>query len=486
MSTQTGSAADVIERIGLGCGQWKALIAGGGVWLADGAELLLITSITKAVDKEWGLYTWEKGLIVSIVFFGVFIGNLLSGITGDVLGRRLPIITSYFGIVLFSLLSVLSTNSVGLCGTRFFVGVSFGLGQPCFNTFMGEITPSNHRMLMNAAAQMLFCGGELYSAMLIWWQDPLMQRLDWRWLVVMGAIPAMIFLGLSIFLLRESPSFLIVNGRTDEARAVLESIRDDNGVVDVDVYLPGDDSDTSGRSMTRRPSLTMQDKLGIVLGRHMLYSTLVVCVSVFTLNFLFYGGLYSFPQILPHMRLQISPSVNLMVGALVEFPGYALASVLGGFMPRKTLMLLYLLCVMACVLVFNFAGQHWLGPHYEMQIFVEAAFVGHKIFVSVGFLVVYVYAVEIYPTVARTMGASFCLAAGRIGAMTAPTLFESLVELEGSFSGFFCASAALCAINALLVLFLPYETKDIILADHPDERQPIVTNIPANIASKNV
>merc|ERR1719504_167036 len=100
--------------------------------------------------------------------------------------------------------------------------------------------------------------------------------------------------------------------------------------MDVEVDLA--DTSLSMRS-GRRPSFSIPEKLGIVLGRHLLYSTIVVCVSVFTLNFLFYGGLYAFPQIIPQMKLSVSPCVNLMLGAMVELPGCAIAVVLCANLP---------------------------------------------------------------------------------------------------------------------------------------------------------
>jgi len=468
------SASDIIERIGVGFGQAKVLVAGGGVWLADGSELLLLSSVTHAVAHEWHLDVWQRGFVISIVFFGVLIGNLTSGVLGDIMGRRFPMILSYIGICFFSVLSVMATGFYSISGIRFFVGISFGVAQPSFNALLGEITPSKNRLQMNAYAQLLFSFGELYSACLIWWQDPYMEELNWRWLICMGAIPSFIFLVLAVFMLEESPSFLLVNGRRDEAQGVLERLRASNGAMDVDVHLPVAPDDTEP---PRRPSITMKEKLKIVFGRHLLYTTMVVCVSVFTLNFLFYGGLYAFPQVLPGMKLSMSPAVNLMLGAMVEVPGFALAIVLGNYLPRKSIMLLYLFGVIISTMTFSFAGSRIINPllqdHWTHEMLLQAGLVGHKVFTSVGFLVVYVYAVEIYPTVVRATGGALCIAAGRLGSMVAPTIYENLAVATGGHAVFFITTAGLCAVNAIFVLFLPYETKGLVLQDFLEEQEPI-------------
>merc|ERR1719310_761201 len=66
-----------------------------------------------------------------------------------------------------------------------------------------------------------------------------------------------------------------------------------------------------------------------------------------------------------------------------------------------------------------------------------AGFLGMKVFVNIGFVVVYVYASEIYPPVARTSGTAFCLVAGRIGAILCPLVYELCHSFTGSYEAFF-------------------------------------------------
>merc|ERR1719198_1256782 len=186
--------------------------------------------------------------------------------------------------------------------------------------------------------------------------------LSWRWLICLGAIPSLVFLMLSMFMLTESPSFLMVSGRHQEAQDVLLEMRSANNALHVDVTLP-DQALTVGP--VRRPSVTIREKLGIVFGRHLAYSTLVVCVSVFTLNFLFYGGLYAFPQVLPDLKLHVSPAVNLMVGAIVELPGYFVGVMVGNYLSRKTCMLMYLLIVLTSTLTFSLAGMSIMNTNLQ-------------------------------------------------------------------------------------------------------------------------
>lgn len=466
------SPSALIERMGFGYAQWKVLLGGGGSKLADGSELLLLGSVTRAVAGEWNLDMWQRGIVVSVVFLGVLVGNLMSGVIGDKMGRRLPIIVSYIGICLFSLLSVLASGFLSITCIRFCVGVSFGISGPAFNTLCGEMTPSDNRLKMNALGQLFFAGGEFYSAWLVWMQDPYMMDLNWRYLICLGTVPSFVFLIVAILVLNESPSFLMVNGRRDEAQRVLQDLRNSNGALDVDIDLADPALSTSSE---QRPSVSIRDKLGIVLGRHLLYTTMVVCVSVFTLNFVFYGGLYAFPRVLPDLKLHVSPAINLMIGASVEMIGFVGGSIVCNYLSRKTSMLMYLLVVLTSTLTFSFAGLRIMNTSLErhLEFMVQCGLLGNKIFTAVGFLVVYVYAAEIYPTVARTTGGALCIAFGRLGSIVAPTAFENLAFLTENHAAYFNLTAGLCAVNAMLVLFLPYETQGLVLQDHFDEQQPI-------------
>jgi len=475
------TAADYVERMGFGCAQWKVLLGGGGSKVADGSELLLLSAITMAIAGEWQLDNWQKGVLVSVVFFGVLVGNMFGGVVGDRYGRRLPIILGYVFNIFFSVLSVRAWGFASITVLRFGAGVAFGVSGPAFNSLCGEMVPSRYRMHMNAWGQLAFVAGEFYSAFLVYLQDPMMNNLDWRWLTILGCVPGVVFLVLAIFVLEESPSYLAVNGRHAEAQVVLESMRSDNNALDVHIDLP--QQSTSASSAQRPPSITVLESLSIVFGRHMWFTTLVVCVSIFTLNFLFYGGLYAIPQVLTDLKLHISPAGNLMLGAVSEVPGLLLAVVISQYQSRRTTMLMYLLIVCASTLAFSFAGAAIENVGIDivqpgMESLLQCGLLGNKIFTSFGFLIVYVYAAEIYPTVARSTGGAVCIAFGRLGSIAAPTVFENLLVATGSRLAFFSCSAALCAVNALLVMFLPYETKGVVLKDFQDDQQTLAAKVP--------
>mmetsp|Transcript_40534 Transcript_40534/g.75965 ORF Transcript_40534/g.75965 Transcript_40534/m.75965 type:complete len:486 (+) Transcript_40534:97-1554(+) len=470
---------EVIENVGFGFGQIRLILTGCTIWIADGSELLLLSSVTRALTVEWNMDVWQRSVILSVVFIGVFIGNLLSGLVGDRYGRRLPILISFGGVFVFSLMSALSQNFQAIICTRIMVGASFGIGQPSCFSLAGEISPSYYRIHMMALLMSLFHVGELYSAFLIWMDDPTLQTLHWRWLVCMGAMPSAVFLAIAIPLLTESPSFLLVKGREAEAREVVHELFKANGCLDATVDFQPPPVQNKGQETST---------LKVVFGMRLLYSTLVVCFSIFTLNFLFYGGLYAFPQVLPHMKLHVSPAASLMFSSVAGLVGILIGTILGMYFPRKACMVIYLFLVAGFTMTFTTAASDQLVPELldagePFQIrpvsglsetLLLIGLMGMKVTIAIGFQMVTLYAAEIYPTVARATGLAISTACGRLGAILCPAVFEQLSHATGGHTMFFHVMVGLCFVNALLVLFLPFETRGQLLQDHEEEGEPIV------------
>lgn len=456
--------SEVVDDIGMGFAQLRAGLLGGGVWLADGSELLLISSVAQAVSAEWDLTSYQRGMVVTIVFLGILSGNLLSGPLGDIFGRRGLIIVSYFMIFVFSIMSSYAMGYWSLVWVRLLVGASFGLGQPAWNALGTEITPVSYRIAMNSATQALFSVGEMFSALLIMADDPKMRNLHWRWLLQAGAVPSLMFGLLALLFLNQSPSYLASRGRHQEARNVLESMRRDNGSGGTSVDFQVTPQAPTDGSMFQR----VRRQFAIIWSRKLRASTAIMVYTCFTLNMIFYGCLYAFPQVLPDLFAASdngarSAAAELLAGASWELPGLVLGCVLGSSLSRKLAMKLYCLLASMALLVFA-TGCLWSSDSLIIQVCLRGGYYGVKCFVNIGFVVVYQYSIEIYPVEARVTGTATNLAGGRMAGIISPLFFEFMTHWLGSYS-FFYSCAMLAAINFCLVDQLPFETSDKSLHD---------------------
>merc|ERR1719316_910201 len=188
----------------------------------------------------------------------------------------------------------------------------------------------------------MFSIGAAFAGVLIWIDDPSMKDLTWRWLLVVGAIPAAIVLPIAYFLLYDSPFFLAMRHENAKAREILDSLRRWNGNPDVPThYAHPQETLTPFKEKTLgTDSNELYENLAIVFGRRLVYTTLVMCYTEFVINFSYYGGMYAFAQVMPALKTWMSPAVSLIVSSFAEIPAYALSILVGMYMFRKSSMIL--------------------------------------------------------------------------------------------------------------------------------------------------
>jgi len=306
-----------------------------------------------------------------------------------------------------------------------------------------------------------FTLGEMFSATMVMLDDPSMETLHWRSLLLLGAIPSLLFFFLSCLFLRESPIYLAHAGRSQEAREVLEAMRYDNGAHDISIRFcakraKAEDEAPTGWSV-------VQSQMGLVFGKSMVQTTSVVMFSCFVLNMNYYGCLYAFPQLLPGMVTKGSAASELLIGALWEIPGNIVGAFLGMLMARKRAMKIYLALTFASLVAFP-VGAAQAEKTLFFEIVMYFGYYGIKCFVAIGFVIVYQYAVEVYPTEVRITGSALNLGAGRIAATLASVVYELIVSTT-TYPVFFFGAAALTLLNFALIDALRYETQGVALKD---------------------
>lgn len=471
---------ELIDHIGLGLSQLYVCALCGGWSLANGAEMILVSAVMHAVSDDFGLSAHRRGMAVSVLFLGVLIGNFLGGPFGDIIGRKPPIIVSFASNFAFSVLSSYALGFFGLCFARVLLGIAFGIGQPSAHSLLSEVTPSSWRIFMVTLSSCAFVVGQVYSCCLMMMDDPLMHDLDWRRLTRLGALPAVVMGCIAALFLIESPSFLSTQGRNQEARDVLKQIRDANGSLhDVDFQPPhemaGDDQSLSIR-------------FEVVFGCHLKATTWILVYSCFMLNFIYYGSLYAFPQVLPDLESQGTPAMQLLIGALWELPGSFLGIWVGMRMDRKPSIKCYLFAVAMSFALF-IAGartQSSGGATALQRCALLAGFYGVKAFSCAGFAVVYMYVAEVFPTPARVTGTAVCLSVGRVAGIVTPLVYEDLLVRTGGFATFFAVTMMLCLVNYFLVDLLPYETFGMQLKDRVEELGGIGPSVEKEYGSASV
>eukprot|EP00931_Biecheleriopsis_adriatica_P027561 TRINITY_DN16565_c0_g1_i1.p1 TRINITY_DN16565_c0_g1~~TRINITY_DN16565_c0_g1_i1.p1 ORF type:complete len:479 (-),score=81.48 TRINITY_DN16565_c0_g1_i1:31-1467(-) len=432
------SISSVIEDIGYGPSQYLTALLVNGSWLADGSELLVLSSIASSLRSELGLSRIEEGSLMTAVYFGVLVGNFASGYIGDSFGRRSSILVCFPSICLCSALSAFAQNFWQLLLLRLLVGLGFGTGQPSAVAILLEVSPLRYRTLNQGLAQMAFAVGELYCCALLFLDDPTMTKLNWRYLLVASALPALVFWLLSLALLDESPAFLAATGKRKEAEVVLDRMQARNGKDNVCTMLH-----ESVYSVQSEPLLQQMPKL-------ISWMTAALCAVSFSYNFTVYAAFSAFPQLIPKLlaKTEESAVATLAKGALAEIPSDLVGLLLCLALPRKYVLYLYFIGFAASCFLFSCESIELMLPGYY----------GMKAFPQVGSMSLFVLAAESYPTEVRARGTALVLSCGRIGALVAPVAYVMWRKEHGyeSFFGWGCGSLMLVCL--LLTYLLVSET----------------------------
>lgn len=107
---------------------------------------------------------------------------------------------------------------------RLIDGFGIGLAVTLVPLYISETAPTDIRGLLNTLPQFSGSGGMFLSYCMVFGMS-LMPKPDWRLMLGVLSIPSLIYFGLTVFYLPESPRWLVSKGRMAEAKRVLQRLR---------------------------------------------------------------------------------------------------------------------------------------------------------------------------------------------------------------------------------------------------------------------
>lgn len=175
-----------------------------------------------------------RGWAMSCALVGCLAGALLAGMWCDRYGRKKMLIIAS---VLFTVSAVGVGSANGF--TEFILyrivgGFGIGIASNVSPIYIAEVTPASIRGRFVSLNQLTIVLGILAAQIVNWaiarhftvggeTLNPQSLEWAWRWMFWVGAVPAIIFFGLS-FVIPESPRWLALNGREQSARRIFTRI----------------------------------------------------------------------------------------------------------------------------------------------------------------------------------------------------------------------------------------------------------------------
>jgi putative MFS transporter len=423
-----------LSRIGTGPFHYRLLAIFGLVWAADAMQVLAIGFAAPSIAAEFGLTVPAAVQAGTAFFLGMLIGAWGFGRLADRFGRRRVLIVTVLIDAVFGLASAFSPNFEMLLVLRLLTGIGVGGTLPVDYAMMAEFLPPERRGRWLVALEGFWAIGTIGVALGAWGASQWTGEQTWRWLFVLTALPAVVGFWLR-FWLPESPHYLLNRGRPEQAQAVLDRIARSNGRA----LLTGELATVKVRRGR------MRDLFSAGLRRRSLL-TLTVWLLV---SAAYYGVFIWLPSRLVTEGYGFVRGYGFLVLlALAQVPGYALAAVGIETIGRRPTLIAFLVASAAGCLVFIIAGQ---------PLLIAAALLAMSFALLGTWGALYAYTPELYPTELRATGMGLSGAMARFGGLLAPSAVALIVG--AGFEAAIGLFAGLLLIAALAVSRIDVETK---------------------------
>lgn len=385
--------------------------------------------IAPALMHSWGLEMKDIGTVTFWYFIGMTSGGFVGGVISDFIGRRK---TFLIAITTFSVASVLNgfTDSFPVfVFARAMTGFGVFCLMVCSQAYIAEMAPAETRgKWQNLVAAVGFSAvpviGVLCRTII-----PLGPE-AWRYIFYFGGIGLVAFV-IGLRYLKESPRWLIAQGRQAEAEQVVYEIT-------------GKHVDLSAAASKVEKKTPVMDVLTGMFKRQYIKRTLVLLAIVVFTNPATFTVTNWMATLLKAHGFTLEDS--LMATTLISI-GVPLGLFCSSFFSDKggrkipIIICLFVLAILAPILG-NLQG-YW--PLVLLALLITAVIMG------VSFMI-FSYTAESYPTQMRNTATGFHNGIGRLSVAVAQPLIP-LVYAAWSFDGVFYIFSVLCIVPAVIVLF---------------------------------
>ena len=201
-----------------------SLIAAMG-GLMFGFDLGVITGVIPFFKRQFHLDGFALGWVVAIFELGCMGGTFMTGWLADKLGRKKSLILTAICLIATTIGVSLASSSFTLALWRFLQGIGVGAASVLSPMYIAEIAPAEIRGKLVSVNQLTIILGILLATYSCYYfGDP--EILDsWRWMFGSALIPSSLFL-LALFIIPETPRWLVKTKADDKAEQVLNKIGD--------------------------------------------------------------------------------------------------------------------------------------------------------------------------------------------------------------------------------------------------------------------
>jgi SP family xylose:H+ symportor-like MFS transporter len=204
----------------------SSIAALGG--LLFGYDTAVISGAIGFLQTHFHLSPAATGWAASCALAGCVLGAAIAGQMSDSIGRRMVILLSAIMFLVSAIGTAVAPSLAVFVVFRIIGGLGIGAASMASPLYIAEIAPTRWRGRLVTLNQLALVSGMLLIYLVNYeivrhgtsqWN----LSTGWRWMFASGAVPSVVLLGL-LFMVPETPRFLLLKGRTKEAKQVAERI----------------------------------------------------------------------------------------------------------------------------------------------------------------------------------------------------------------------------------------------------------------------
>ena len=224
-----GSGPDIAGDDRVNIGFIIAIVAVATIGgLLFGYDSGAVNGTQAGLQAQFNLDANGLGFTVGSLLIGCAFGAFFAGRLADLVGRRTVMIVSALLFLFGALIQGWTDVHAVFVAARFAGGMAVGAASVLSPLYISEVAPAKIRGRMSTVQQVMIISG-LTAAFLVNYflaqnagssLGEIAGTTAWRWMYLAQAAPAAVFL-LALFLIPESPRYLVMKGKDEAARAVL-------------------------------------------------------------------------------------------------------------------------------------------------------------------------------------------------------------------------------------------------------------------------
>ena len=222
-----------LDRLPWGRFHTRVVVALGITWVLDGLEVTIAGAISGALKQSPSLHfsNADVGIASSAYLAGAVLGAIFFGWLTARLGRKRLFFITLAVYLVATAATAFSWNLASFVLFRLFTGAGIGGEYTAINSTIQELIPARYRgwtdLVINGS---FWIGAAIGAAVSIVLLDPRLFDPDfgWRLAFLIGAVLGLVILVMR-FWIPESPRWLMVHGRPNEAEEIIAKIEKDFG-----------------------------------------------------------------------------------------------------------------------------------------------------------------------------------------------------------------------------------------------------------------